>query len=242
MRIHFAPGFKMSLFTLFFLPVLLWLGAWQLDRASYKQDLELEYLDSMSELAIDISELDKEALGSLENFTKIKAEGRFLDKMFFLDNQTTNGKVGYWVFQPFLTDKSRKNLIVNRGFVAAPFFRDELPSVITPSGRLVIEGTVWPFTGLPPILGEDDWGNDWPKRIQTKDLFRMGKTSGSYPLELRLGPNEEGVLGTLPGLEQLDDSKHLGYALTWFGLAITLIVSYLIFGFQAKREAQRVPQ
>ena len=235
MRNNFAPGLKMSLFTLFFLPVLLWLGTWQLDRASFKQDLELEYLDSMSELAVDIDELDEEVLGSVENFTKLRVEGRFIDKVFFLDNQTTNGKVGYWVFQPFLTDKSRKNLIVNRGFVAAPSFRDELPEVITPTGRLVIEATVWPFTGLPPILGDDNWGNVWPKRIQTKDLFRMGKMTGSYPQELRIGPSEAGALGTLPELEQLDDSKHLGYALTWFGLAITLFVSYLVFGFQAKR-------
>ena len=235
MRNNFAPGLKMSLFTLFFLPVLLWLGTWQLDRASFKQDLELEYLDSMSELAVDIDELDEEVLGSVENFTKLRVEGRFIDKVFFLDNQTTNGKVGYWVFQPFLTDKSRKNLIVNRGFVAAPPFRDELPEVITPTGRLVIEATVWPFTGLPPILGDDDWGNVWPKRIQTKDLFRMGKMTGSYPQELRIGPSEAGALGTLPELEQLDDSKHLGYALTWFGLAITLLVSYLVFGFQPKR-------
>ena len=225
----------MSLFTLFFLPVLLWLGTWQLDRASFKQNLELEYLDSMSELAVDINELDEEVLGSVENFTKLRVEGRFIDKVFFLDNQTTNGKVGYWVFQPFLTDKSRKNLIVNRGFVAAPPLRDELPEVITPTGRLIIEATVWPFTGLPPILSDDDWGKVWPKRIQTKDLFRMGKMTGSYPQELRIGSSEVGALGTLPELEQLDDSKHLGYALTWFGLAITLFVSYLVFGFQAKR-------
>ena len=231
----FAPGLKMSVFTLLFLPVLLWLGNWQLDRASFKQGLEFEYLASMVRLPVDLAELDATALGKLENFTKIKAKGRYLDKIFLLDNQTTNGQVGYWVFQPFLTDKSRKNLIVNRGFIPSPISRSVLPKVESPVGNQVIEATVWPFTGLPPLFQEDNWGGKWPKRIQTKDLTKMGKISGSYPQELRIGAGEPGALEPIAQAEQFDDSKHLGYALTWFGLAVTLCVSYVVFGFSGKR-------
>ena len=242
MRNNFTPGWKMSLFTLFFLPVLLSLGKWQLDRASFKQDLEFEYLASMVSLPVNLSDFEEKAFGEFENFTKIRAEGRYIDQLFYLDNQTTNGQVGYWVFQPFLTNRSRQNFIVNRGFIPAPILRGELPHVETPSGIQIIEVTAWPYTGLPPIFGDDDWGNNWPKRIQSKDLMRMGKVSGSYAQELRIEANAPGALQALPNLEQFDDSKHLGYALTWFGLAATLCVSFLIFGFNGKSRTQEDPR
>ena len=234
MRNNFTPGWKMTLFTLFFLPVLLSLGKWQLDRASFKQDLEFEYLASMVSLPADLNDFDEKTFGELKNFTKIRAEGRYIDQLFYLDIQTTNGQVGYWVFQPFLTNRSQKNFIVNRGFVPAPTLRGRLPRVETPAGAQMIEATVWPYTGLPPILGEDNWGNEWPKRIQSKDLMRMGEISNSYAQELRIEAPAPGALQSLPNLEQFDDSKHLGYALTWFGLAATLCVSFMIFGFSGK--------
>ena len=234
MRNNFTPGWKMTLFTLFFLPGLLSLGKWQLDRASFKQDLEFEYLASMVSLPADLNDFDEKTFGELKNFTKIRAEGRYIDQLFYLDNQTTNGQVGYWVFQPFLTNRSQKNFIVNRGFVPAPILRGKLPRVETPAGAQMIEATVWPYTGLPPILGRDNWGNEWPKRIQSKDLMRMGEISNSYAQELRIEATAPGALQSLPNLEQFDDSKHLGYALTWFGLAATLCVSFMIFGFSGK--------
>ena len=188
----------------------------------------------MVSLPADLNDFDEKTFGELKNFTKIRAEGRYIDQLFYLDNQTTNGQVGYWVFQPFLTNRSRKNFIVNRGFVSAPLLRGELPHVETPTGVQTIEATVWPYTGLPPIFGDDSWGNEWPKRIQSKDLMRMGEISNSYAQEWRIEATAPGALQSLPNLEQFNDSKHLGYALTWFGLAATLCVSFMIFGFSGK--------
>ena len=74
----------MTLFTLFFLPVLLSLGKWQLDRASFKQDLEFEYLGSMVSLPVNLSDFEEKAFGEFENFTKIRAEGRYIDQLFYL--------------------------------------------------------------------------------------------------------------------------------------------------------------
>ena len=113
----------MTLFTLFFLPVLLSLGKWQLERASFKQNLEFEYLASIVSLPVNLNDSEEKTFGELKNFTKIRAEGRYIDQLFYLDNQTTNGQVGYWVFQPFLTNRSRQNLMVNRGFIRAPVLR-----------------------------------------------------------------------------------------------------------------------
>ena len=70
--------------------------------------------------------------------------------------------------------------------------------------------------------------------------MRMGEISNSHAQELRIEATAPGALQSLPNLEQFDDSKHLGYALTWFGLAATLCVSFMIFGFSGRAGHWRV--
>jgi surfeit locus 1 family protein len=41
--------------------------------------------------------------------------------------------------------------------------------------------------------------------------------------------------GLPPGLAAMPPSRHVGYALTWFGLALTLIAVYLAFHHRAGR-------
>jgi len=44
------------------------------------------------------------------------------------------------------------------------------------------------------------------------------------------------VLVAAPFAQKLSDLKHRGYALTWFGLALALFISYLVFGaYRAKQ-------
>ena len=60
----------------------------------------------------------------------------------------------------------------------------------------------------------------------------MAAEIAAYPAELRLAVGQPGVEVAAPFAEQLSDSKHRGYALTWFGLAITLAIGYLVFGLK----------
>lgn len=229
----FKPGVRMSIFALLLLPILLALGNWQVQRGAFKRELETAYLEQLTRLPVDGAELLASA-GSdlaLRPFTRVRLSGRYGQEMFFLDNQVNAGEVGYWLFQTFITQDGLQWL-VNRGFVAAPNDRSALPDVETPLNEVLLVASIWPDLGLPPLFGEEVWSENWPKRIQRKDLQRMSEAVQSLAWELRLEPGQPGVLQAAPFAEPLSDAKHRGYALTWFGLATALVCGFVIFGFR----------
>ena len=137
----------------------------------------------------------------------------------------------FWLLQGF-ADASGRRLIVNRGFLAATARRDKLPAFSVPAGTVTLVGVVWPFTGLIPVLDDDVWPESWPKRVQRLDVARMAQTLGAEAFEVRLEPGQPGVGQAAPFAKVLSDATHMGYAATWFGLALALTVGYLAFGFK----------
>ena len=218
------PGWRMTLFFLAFLPILLSLGAWQLDRAAQKRQMETAYLDKITSLPAIAT---AQALTS--DFQRLRLVGRFADAVFLVDNQVQAGQTGYWVLQAFDDTTSGRRLLVNRGFVAAPPVRSELPVVTAPAGEVTVLGVVWPFTGLIPLLDEDPWADGWPKRVQRLDVARMASVADAEPVEVRLEAGQPGVASSAP---VLSDAKHRGYAATWFGLAAALCVLFAVYGLR----------
>jgi cytochrome oxidase assembly protein ShyY1 len=219
----------MSVFVGCFFPLVIGLGLWQLDRAAQKRELETAYMIRLMELPrrpsrallADLSE------GSLP-FTRLRLDGEFNTEVFFIDNQVAQGKVGYWVVQGYVSDIGK--FLVNRGFVPAEATRDRLPALSTPAGRQSIVGVVWPFTGLLPVYDDDRWAAGWPKRIQRLDIERMAQVLDAYGFEVRLEAGQAGVERAAPFSNTLNVDRHLGYAATWFGLALALIVLFVVYG------------
>ena len=214
----------MTGFFLLMMPLLITLGNWQVQRGDYKRQLENQYLAKLTELP---RTPNSETLS--QPFQALRLTGRYHPQMFFVDNQVLDGAVGYWVYQVFEDDHVGR-VMINRGFVASSD-RQSLPDVLTPQGELRLTATVWPQLGLIPAWGAQEWAKDWPKRVQGADVTRMAKTSGAWPAELRLEPGQPSVLQPAPFASRLSDEKHRGYAATWFGLAVVLLLGYLFIGF-----------
>lgn len=236
----FAPGVRMSLFVAFFLPVLLLLGNWQLDRAAYKRSLQAEQSQRSGQLP---ETPGAEVLTTAVNndFRRVRIQGRFLaDRYFLVDNQVAAGIPGYWVISPFV-DAQQRLWLVNRGWLAAPPVRSELPPVSIPPGEVQIVGSMRPFTGLVPLLRENAWADPGTigtaLRVQRLDIAAMSAEVGSrypalqaVPLELRLEPGSPGVLQAAPQGIVGGADRHSGYAVTWFGLALTLVLGFAVYG------------
>ncbi|MEE4281012.1 MAG: SURF1 family protein [Pseudomonadales bacterium] len=227
---HFAPGWRMTLFVVILLPTVLTLGAWQLSRGAEKRALESDYLDRLTSLPVRAAEFDPNV-----RFQRVKLSGELQPQVFLVDNQILNGKTGYWVLQLFIETQGRR-FIVNRGFLAAQARRDQLPEVPLLPGRVELLGVAWPYTGLIPVLDDDPWPDTWPKRVQRLDIKRMAQVLSAEPVEVRLEPGQSGVLQAAPFAQVLSDAKHRGYAATWFGLAITLLIGYVFLGIRNARE------
>ena len=238
----------MSLFVVFFLPVLCSLGLWQMSRAAEKEDLQMQFMAQMTALPTMIHE------SKLNSFARVKLKGTYEPEMYLLDNQVHAGEVGYWVVQVFLHHANQNRYLVNRGFVPAGKDRAELPMVSTPTAdEVVLVGHVWPFTGLLPLLDAaqeiDEQSEDsaatlsptaaWPKRIQRLNTQLMGKLAAAENLEIRLEAGQPGVQVAAAFAQVLEKDKHLGYAATWFGLAVTLLIGFLVYGSRAAQSEKQ---
>lgn len=220
----------MTIFVLVFLPLVIGLGFWQLERGAEKRQMEFQYMSKITELPVAPEESD---LGT--PFQRLRLSGSYGDEIFLVDNQVSEGRTGYWIVQLFI-ERSGSRFLVNRGFIAGLSVRTELPHVATPSEPVTLTGVVWPFTGLIPVLDDDVWPDLWPRRVQRLDIVRMASLVDASPVEVRLEAGQPGVASAAPFASVLSDGKHRGYAATWFGLAAALLVLFLIFGVKRARE------
>ena len=73
---------------------------------------------------------------------RVELRGEFLERYtVLLDNKVNRARPGYHVVQPLRLADGR-HVLVNRGWVAAPLHREQLPQLRTPPGLHDIEGRV----------------------------------------------------------------------------------------------------
>lgn len=221
----------MSIFTAVLLPLVVVLGCWQLDRAEEKRGYEMEYLERLGALPVPVSE-------GREPFQRVRLIGEYEpDRFFLVDNQVRDSVPGYEVISVFRNGDGHRWL-VNRGFVPGDPGRRTLPTVVTPAGRLSVVGVIWPDLGLMPMFGggegRDHWGEGWPKVVQRMEVGRMAASVDAEAVEIRLEPDQPGVL-TAPLMRMnMPAAKHTAYAVQWFGLALALVAGYVVFGLRRR--------
>ena len=238
----FAPEPRLTLFALVFLPVLLSLGSWQLERAGEKRALEqrLEQARAARIRATALSELD-----ALPDLTVVRVVGRLdASRAVLVDNRTHGGRPGYELFVPLRSTAADGDgpamdaVLVGLGWLPAPPVRSELPEVDLPSGPLAITGLVDGRAGDVPVFGEIAEAG-WPLRVQRLDVPSIAAATG-----LRLAgrpvmaePGEPGVQQHLYDPVRMPSSTHTGYAVQWFGLAAVLAGGWVLAS--ARRGRQR---
>ncbi len=236
-------GFRPKLIpTLFSVPaffVLLFLGTWQMDRLVWKQDLidKLQARSSQTPAAIPAGPLTAED----HEFIPVKVIGTYDNSHeFHLVNRSLNGEAGLNVVTP-LKLASGETVLVNRGWV--PF--DARDQSLRKDGLLEGPQTV---TGLlrfvKPRSTIQEWvvpdnepdNNAW-FNIDPKAMAKVAGTS-SLP-EYYILSSDQSERGQLPRGRQwkLDiKNDHLEYAITWYSLAIGLLVIYVIYHRPSKKD------
>ncbi|WP_062263627.1 SURF1 family protein [Endozoicomonas arenosclerae] len=222
---QFSYRTKLSLLVVLLLPLLVKLGFWQLSRYQEKLELEQTLTARQTMPAISLSDVSQYADSM---YLPVSVRGRFLsDQAFFLDNQIHEGRAGYDLIMPFMTDEGQQ-LLINRGWMPAQG-RELLPEIQTPAEDLQLTGKLYRLLGTPFTLGEDIWRDEWPKRIQAINFDRMSEALGSIVPHyiLRLGGNQPGAYLIRPLTMKTTSQKHLGYAIQWFLMALVLLGLYL---------------
>ena len=215
-----------SVFTLFFLPLTISLGFWQLDRADQKQQLQAS-LASL-EQPITLTQGQEFQLGALENFQRVTLNSRFIKPFIWLkDNQVVNGKVGY-------------------DAVGLIGLGNPLPATDWVDGEVSLTGRLVMVQANPYQLGTDVYTDQYPQLVQAilpPELAVHLKASlqGTLlPWVLMLDQPGDATLTPHWRASTMTDAKHLAYAWQWFGLALTLIILYIYRVFYSPLDAKKV--
>jgi surfeit locus 1 family protein len=218
------------LFTVPALLILLGLGVWQVQRLHWKEGLIAQRDAAVTASPIAPPQSFDEARG-LE-FHHIVAEGVFRnDKELYLAASSDSGDAGYQVVTPLVMSDGR-TMFVNRGFVPSqlkdPAKRaaGELVGTQRVVGLLRLPSPTKPSFFLPdnrPDLNLWFW----------VDLPAMAKAAGvADPVPFYVDADNSPNPGGWPkgGITRLDlPNDHLQYAITWFSLAVALIVIYVLY-------------
>jgi surfeit locus 1 family protein len=241
-----VPG----LFALGALVVLVGLGSWQLSRLAWKNQLiaQVEQRAKAPAVTLPPAAAWPAMTADRDEYRRVTAQGTFRNDreayVYFVAGDSnrpgTSGRAqgqGYFVFAP-LTLADGTTVLVNRGFVPA----DRRDPATRSAGQLAGPVTITGLIRFAEPRGLFAAPDDPARRLfYTRDLPLIIKTLGLDPAStapFAIDADATPVPGGLPqgGETRLVfTNRHLEYALTWYGLALTLIGVFTAFAIQKLR-------
>ncbi|GGY50166.1 SURF1 family protein [Parvularcula lutaonensis] len=204
--------------------ILLTLGTWQVQRLQWKTDLIATVEARIDSPPVPLAQaLAMYAAGEDIEYLPVRAMGGFPSTKVAHVFGTWDGQPGYYVFQAMRLDEPEgRTLIVNRGFVP----QDQRAEAYPLPDAAAITGLARRYEGVTGIAAAVE-----PKGTRDSGTFYDRDLSD---LAAYLAPGEDvlpfAIDSTLPtelpkgGTTRVEfRNAHLGYAITWYGLAAALI-------------------
>ena len=228
--IRFRPLFWPTVFTVPVLLLLLCLSFWQIERLVWKRELIAQREAALAAASAGVPHALEEARGM--EFRHVTDEGLFLhDKEIFLGATSEAGRNGYHVLTP-LQEPTGRVVFVNRGFIPAELKDPAKRQAGQIAGRVRVEGLLrlppakkpaWFLPDNRPDLNYWFWV-DLPAMAAADKLDRVALFYIDADATLNPGGWPKG------GVTRIKlPNDHLQYAITWFSLAVALIVVYFLF-------------
>jgi surfeit locus 1 family protein len=220
--------------------MLISLGRWQLRRADEKRVL----FDSFA-AGTDATRLIDLGTPRLPRYQHIEASGRYDQaRQILIDNMVNADRAGYFVITPFALTGGGW-VLVNRGWVPLGTSRAVRPTIPVTSDTRRVRGRAdnLPSPGIQlgtkgklaspyPVVAA------FPTHAELAQL--LGESSWTKATDLvLLDPVEpDGYVRSWapPGFPPM---RHIGYAVQWFALALTLLVIYIVTNL--RRSAEESP-
>lgn len=217
--------------------LLMGLGFWQLERKAWKEKLIADLAERLSAAPVDLprpEDWPKLTRDDAE-FRRVKARVEFLDRPhahFFTSGSALRADVkmpGYFVFAPARLAGGQL-IVINAGFIPDR----QYPRT---SGSAEIVGYLrWPESSGWFVTDHDASGSIWFVRdhVSMANVNNWGDPIAPFYIEQE-SPLPSGGLPKPGSLSARLRNDHLGYALTWFGLAAALTVIFALFVAQQRR-------
>jgi len=196
--------------------VLLSLGSWQLYRLNWKLDLISEIENSLKIKPVKLSKSNN------KNYLRIKTAGTVdFDKQIYLYNLNNSGKPGFEVINPILI--GNENYLINRGWI--PFDKKDKAEINLINTNRII-GTLKKQSKANSFKPENDIEKNYWFTLDRDDIFSYtGKKFSKYIIYINgdyKTPEPKVITANI-------SNNHKKYAITWFSMAISILLIYLYF-------------
>lgn len=218
----FAPTLFPSVMVTFLLPLLIYLGCWQIHRGDNKNHIQKIFQQRSLSTPIELNHDNN--IDFKKNYFPAILEGHFDNQhAFLLENKIYLHRVGYEVLTPFILNAKHEVILVNRGWIPQGMDRKKIPEIPSFVNEVKINGLiVFPnktFSFKPAVE------NAWPRRIQSinPDFLKKNKFQ---PFILIINSKQAYSFIPLWKPVSLQASRHYAYAFQWFALSLTLFIAF----------------
>ena len=229
----FRLNFWMTVCAVPALMILLGLGFWQVQRLEWKQAIIAERAERLAAPPIDIAAVPAAGWRSLEH-RRVKIAGTYLhDREILVLNSVRNGQTGVDLITPMAL-QSGGTVLVNRGWVPRDWLRGELrddPQMRRPAGTVKRTGILRAGgKGGNPWIPDNEPARDQWYHVDVAQMAAKAGLADTRPYIVKLAPGDDRPgYPRGPHADSGIRNKHLEYAITWFGLAATLVVIYVLY-------------
>ena len=208
--------FLFSVFIIFFIFVFIALGTWQIIRLNWKNNLILEIQNSLKNPPVQLSQSNQ------KNYLKIKTSGSVdFEKQIYLYSLNDSGTPGFEVFNPIIING--ENYLLNRGWI--PFEKKNMPEINILDQNNIF-GTIKTQGRKNIFKPDNDIKENYWFSLNREDISKFtGKEFSKYIIYLDGNyqfPRPKKITANI-------SNNHKKYAMTWFSLAISILLLYLYF-------------
>ena len=208
--------FLFSVFVYFIILTLLSLGFWQIYRLNWKLELIEQIENSLKNDPVELSKIEK------KNYLRIKTSGYIdFDKQIYLYNLNDAGKPGFEVINPIKIGD--ENYLVNRGWI--PFEKKDLPEINLVDQNQIV-GTLMLQSKPSTFKPKNDIEKNYWFTLDREDILKFtGRNFSEYVIYL----NGDYKIPKPRVITAKISNNHKKYAITWFSMAISILLIYLYF-------------
>ena len=205
-----------SVFVYFIILVLLSLGFWQLYRLSWKLDLINQIENSLKVEPIELQNVEK------KNYLRIKTSGQIdFEKQIYLYNLNETGKPGFEVINPIKIGD--EDYLINRGWIS--FDKKNKPEINIIDQNNII-GTLMLQSKSSSFKPKNEIDKNYWFTLDREDILKFtGRNFSKYIIYLNgsyENPRPKVITTKI-------SNNHKKYAITWFSMAISILLIYLYF-------------
>jgi len=240
-KYKFKPRLWPTIMTIPMLILLCLLGNWQVERLHWKLDLiqklETRFGVPPVDLPVTVQAPDDWV------YRHVTVTGRFLHlREMPLYNVGPTGKPGFDLFTPLLVKNHNggsKFIIINRGWVPENL-KEQLsrPETIN-AGEVQVTGLLRKSWQKERFAPENDIEHNLWFYADLNAMADAQHMTEIFPMFLYADKDSNDEIYPIGGRSQLNIvNNHLDYAMTWYGLAIVLLIIYVLFNVRPRGQSE----